>query len=251
VTSAELHRVLVATELLLGLATLLALFFVVAPYGRHLRRGFGPTMPARLGWVAMESPSVLLFLAVYLSGSRRTEAAPLALLALWQLHYLQRTLVHPFRMRSPAPMPLLVAGLGFSFNLMNAWINARWISELGAYPAGWLSGWRFLAGAALFLAGMAVNVGSDRALARLRAGGDGGYRIPRGGLFERISCPNYLGEIVEWSGWAIASWSTAGLAFALYTVANLAPRALAHHRWYRERFAEYPPERRALVPFLL
>ncbi len=35
------------------------------------------------------------------------------------------------------------------------------------------------------------------------------------------------------------------------TAATLVPRALAHHEWYRERFADYPPERRALVPFLL
>jgi len=62
---------------------------------------------------------------------------------------------------------------------------------------------------------------------------------------------DYLGEIVEWTGWAVATWSLAGLAFALYTAANLAPRALSHHAWYRARFPEYPPSRRALVPFLL
>ena len=42
-----------------------------------------------------------------------------------------------------------------------------------------------------------------------------------------------------------------GLAFALYTFANLAPRALSHHRWYRERFPEYPADRKAILPFLL
>jgi hypothetical protein len=44
------------------------------------------------------------------------------------------------------------------------------------------------------------------------------------------------------------SWSLAGAAFALWTLANLVPRAGAHHRWYRARFADYPPERRALLP---
>jgi hypothetical protein len=38
------------------------------------------------------------------------------------------------------------------------------------------------------------------------------------------------------------------LAFAFWATANLAPRAQSHHRWYRERFAEYSPERKALVP---
>ena len=65
-----------------------------------------------------------------------------------------------------------------------------------------------------------------------------------------MSCPNYLGEIVEWCGWALATWSLAGLAFALYTAATLRPRALNHHSWYRQRFPDYPPERRALVPYV-
>ena len=42
----------------------------------------------------------------------------------------------------------------------------------------------------------------------------------------------------------------AGLAFAVYTFANLAPRAIDHHTWYRQRFSDYPPERRALIPYL-
>jgi protein-S-isoprenylcysteine O-methyltransferase Ste14 len=92
---------------------------------------------------------------------------------------------------------------------------------------------------------------SDRALRALRAPGESGYAIPRGGAFEWVSCPNYLGELLEWFGWAIATWSIAGLAFALYTAANLGPRALAHHAWYRERFPGYPPRRRALIPFVL
>jgi hypothetical protein len=34
-------------------------------------------------------------------------------------------------------------------------------------------------------------------------------------------------------------------------LANLLPRALAHHRWYKQRFPEYPSERKAIFPFLL
>ncbi|HSM12793.1 MAG TPA: 3-oxo-5-alpha-steroid 4-dehydrogenase, partial [Thermoanaerobaculia bacterium] len=118
------------------------------------------------------------------------------------------------------------------------------------YPRSWLVDPRFLAGVALFAAGTWVNRRADATLRALAARGDGEYGIPRGGLFERISCPNYLGEIIVWSGWALATWSLPGLAFALWTVANLAPRARSHHRFYRERFPDYPPERRALVPFV-
>jgi hypothetical protein len=87
-------------------------------------------------------------------------------------------------------------------------------------------------------------------LIALRRPGETGYRVPRGWLFERVSCPNYFGEILEWFGYALASWSLAGLAFALFTAANIGPRAFAHHRWYHRTFPGYPPQRKALIPFV-
>ncbi|PON90144.1 3-oxo-5-alpha-steroid 4-dehydrogenase, C-terminal [Trema orientale] len=60
--------------------------------------------------------------------------------------------------------------------------------------------WRFFPGAAVFFAGMAVNVRSDRVLVQLKRAG-GGYRVPRGWWFELVSCPNYSGEWSVWSGW--------------------------------------------------
>ena len=71
---------------------------------------------------------------------------------------------------------------------------------------------------------------------------------PLTGLYRWVSCPNYLGEVVLWIGWAVATRSMAGLAFAVWTIANLAPRAWAHHRWYRQQFEDYPPERKAMLP---
>ncbi len=249
--SFALHRALVLVELALAVITFVSLRFVTAPYGRHARAGWGPALAARVGWLVMESPAPLLFLALFLLGPGRAGAAPLAFLALWESHYLYRSFVYPFTIRGDRRMPIAIALLAIAFNVLNAYVNAPWISAFGDYPASWLGDPRFLAGAALFLGGLALNVSSDRALRRLRAPGGSGYAIPRGGAFEWVSCPNYLGEILEWSGWALATWSLAGLAFALYTAANLAPRALAHHAWYRERFPDYPPRRRALVPFVV
>ena len=246
------HAWAVRAEFLLALVTMAALLFVPAPYGRYERRGWGPTVPARLGWVLMETPAVALFAAFFFSGRHRWEIVPLVLLGLWQLHYVHRTFVFPLRMRSSGRrMPVLVVLLAIAFNTLNAYVNARWIGSLGSYDVGWLEDPRFLAGAALFLAGWFGNLHADGVLRRLRKPGETGYAIPRGGLFRWVSTPNYLCEILEWTGWAIATWSTAGLAFAVYTAANLVPRALRHHAWYRERFAEYPSERKALIPFLL
>ncbi len=74
--------------------------------------------------------------------------------------------------------------------------------------------------------------------------------MPQGGLFRFVSSPNYFGEIVEWTGFAIVMGALPGFAFLAWTLANLVPRAVEHHRWYRATFADYPRARRALVPFL-
>ena len=80
----------------------------------------------------------------------------------------------------------------------------------------------------------------------------GRYKIPRGGMFEYVSGANFFGECLEWTGFALASWSMSGLAFAVFTWANIGPRALQHHRWYQTKFgAEYPRHRRALIPGVL
>ena len=102
----------------------------------------------------------------------------------------------------------------------------------------------------LFVVGFAINQHVRPGPATLRAPGERGYQIPHGGLYRFVSAPNYFGELVEWSGFALAAWSPAALVFVIWTVANLAPRAWANHRWYRRTFPDYPPERRALVPFL-
>ena len=63
--------------------------------------------------------------------------------------------------------------------------------------------------------------------------------------------PNYLGECIEWLGWAIMTWSFSGFVFALWTTFNLLPRALKHHSWYKEKFNDYPKERKAIIPKIL
>ncbi|MEZ4454616.1 MAG: DUF1295 domain-containing protein [Nannocystaceae bacterium] len=249
---AVFHHWLALAVIVSAIVTMIALIVVTAPYGRHRRGGWGPEMNTRAAWVVMESPSFFGFAAVFAVGAHAFEWAPLVLLGMWQAHYLQRTLVYPFLLRTGGrPTPVSVVALGFFFNCVNSYLNARTISHLDHYDASWLMDPRFLAGAALFAFGYAINRMSDRTLRGLRAPGETGYKIPRGGAFELVSCPNYFGELLEWIGWAIATWSLAGLSFAVFTAANLVPRALAHHRWYRQQFPDYPPGRRAILPFIL
>lgn len=251
-TEAEIHAYATWTEIALAALTFVSLFFITAPYGRHARKGWGPEIGQRAGWILMELPAVALWLAIYFAGANALEIAPLALMLLWQIHYVNRTFVFPFRIKATGKTtPISIVATAIAFNSLNAYVNARWVSEFGSYAASWLYDVRFVLGATLFFVGFAINQHADQVLMNLRKPGESGYKIPRGGLYRWISCPNYFGEILEWTGWAIATWSLAGLAFALYTIANLAPRALEHHKWYREKFSDYPPERRALLPYVV
>lgn len=251
---AALYPWLLAGMAAVAACAFIALFFVSAAYGRHAREGWGPTVRARLGWILMEAPSPLIFGALWWTGDpeRRFSAPSLAFLALWMLHYVHRAFIYPFRVRAGRPnMPLAIAALGATFNLFNAYLNARWLFTLGpAREPSWLLDPRFLVGLALFAAGYFINQQSDHILLNLRKPGETGYRVPHGGLYRFVSCPNYLGELIEWSGFALLTWSPGALLFVVWTAANLVPRARTHHAWYKERFPDYPPERRAILPGL-
>ncbi len=248
-TESIFFNTLIIAWLVLAAATFVVLFFVSAPYGRHTRGGWGPTLASRAAWAIMEAPSALVFAAFFLLGPYNRPPTAWAFLAMWEAHYIHRAFIYPWMLRERGrQMPLSVVGMAFFFNLVNGYINGRYLFGLsGGYGASWLFDPRFLAGLAVFVAGFVVNRWADRKLLKLRDGGTG-YSIPQGGLYRWVSSPNYLGEIVDWFGWALATWSLAGLTFALWTAANLAPRAYANHRWYRRSFPDYPAERRALLP---
>jgi hypothetical protein len=254
-TEEALYPWLLRAFLVVAVVTFPVLFFITAPYGRHAGESRLPTLDPRLGWLIMESPSALVPLLCWVLGEHRADPARLSLLLLWELHYVHRAFVFPFRLRAGARrMPISIPAAAFAFTLVNGYLNGRWLFTFappGQYGVAWLADPRFVLGAALFLAGYLINQHADKVLLDLRRPGETGYKIPRGGLYRLVSCPNYLGEIVEWSGFALASWSLPGLCFAIWTVANLLPRAVAHHRWYRETFPEYPAERRALIPYVL
>ena len=211
----------------------------------------GPRIAARWGWFGMELPALCVLPAAYLAASNRHAVGDL-LVAAWVVHYAHRTLVWPWIVqRYSRPMPVLTCAAAVVFNTINGLLNGWFLGHLADYPRDWLLDPRFLAGAAAFLIGAAVNVTSDYRVARLRREQQGRYVIPQGGAFRFLSSPNLSGEIMEWIGFALMAWSLPALAFALWTAANLVPRALWRHRWYRQTFPDYPPSRRAVIPGVL
>jgi 3-oxo-5-alpha-steroid 4-dehydrogenase 1 len=234
----------------IGSLVFIALFFIAAPYGRFLNRSWGRNISSRTGWIIMEAPASLLMGLCFLISARQPTLPDIVFFILWEVHYIHRAFVYPFQIRNGTkPMPLMVISMGFLFNGVNAYLNGRYVFTLsGGYPLTWLEDPRFITGVILFIIGYIINRQSDQILRNLRKPGESGYRIAYKGLYRWVSSPNYLGEIVIWLGWAIATWSPAGLAFAFWTSANLLPRARSNHRWYRNQFPDYPQKRKALIP---
>ena len=152
-------------------------------------------------------------------------------------------------------MPLSIILMGALFNTLNAFMQGGWIfyfSPTEMYGPGWLHGLPFILGTVIFFAGMAVNIHSDSIIRNLRQPGDTAHYLPKGGMFRYVTSANYLGEFVEWVGFAILTWAWAGAVFALWTFANLAPRAARIYDLYCREFPEEldTQKTKRMIPFI-
>ena len=225
---------------LLALAVFIALHFFEAGYGYLFNRRYGPPIPNKIGWVLMESPVFILMCVLWATSDRMGQAGPLTLFLLFQAHYFQRSFIFPLLIRGNSKMPLGIVLMGMVFNTLNALMQGGWIfwvSPDGYYDNWFSQPWIYIGGA-LFIAGMAINLHSDRIIRHLRQPGDTRHYIPRGGMFRYVSSANYFGELLEWVGFAVASWSWAGAVFAWWTFANLAPRAVSLRKRYEAEFGD-------------
>jgi protein-S-isoprenylcysteine O-methyltransferase Ste14 len=229
----------------------LLLFFISAPYGKFLRKGWGRTIKSKWAWLLMEAPSPFL-IAIFFALSEQKNIPQVIFVICWLSHYIHRTFIYPFRQSGrDKPYPFILVVMAFVFNCMNGLVNGYGVFMLRNYENSWLFSWQFIAGLVLFVAGFCINKTADEKLRKLRVDNPREYVVPQGWLFHFISSPHYMGEMIEWGGWALATWSLPGFAFFIFTVANLFPRAILSHRWYRKTFKDYPAKRKAVVPFII
>lgn len=206
----------------------------------------------RTGWILMETPVLIVILYCFLQGDKPLNVS-VVFVAAFVVHYTNRALIYPFRIRvAGKKMPVSMVLSSMAFYVINGYLLGYYFGSLREYPPEWLHDPRFLIGLALFAGGFAINIQSDNILIRLRQPGEAAYKIPQGGFFRFVSCPHYFGEIIEWTGFAIMSWSLPGLVYALWVGLPLVAQAVQAHRWYRDQFSDqYPPGRRAVIPGIL
>ncbi|XP_069469823.1 3-oxo-5-alpha-steroid 4-dehydrogenase 1 isoform X2 [Ambystoma mexicanum] len=237
----RLLELLSGLMVLMGIASYVALRWIQAPYGRYASAAFGFPVPARLAWFLQELPSLCIPIALLLYSSRTPPLPQLLLLGAFIAHYVQRTLVFPFLIRGGKPTPFVTFVLAFVFCVYNGYLQGRYLCTYADYSPDWATEPFFIIGMSVWLLGLVINIHSDHILRNLRK---------PGGLFEHVTGANFFGEIVEWAGFAVASWSTESAAFAIFTFLVLSSRAQQHHQWYLDKFEDYPKSRKMLIPFL-
>ncbi len=239
----------------LAFIVFICLHFISPGYGMFYTSKWGSTVGNRLGWILMEAPVLICLFLIWLASPRKYDFTLLVLLTPMLVHYFQRTCIFPFLIKGKNRMPIAILLMGLIFNIVNAYLIGGWlyfISPEGSYSTDWLTSPEFIAGALVFAAGMIINIQSDHIIRHLRKPGDRRHYIPYGGMFRFVSSANYLGEVTEWVGYAIMTWSMPGVIFALWTFANLGPRARSTYKRYANEFGEdfTKLNRKYIIPFI-
>lgn len=248
----DIFNLLLIAWVFIGFLAFLFLLYKPAPYGRHIERGWGIEISARKGWIFMESPVFFLMPLYFFLAGDLDNKVQIILTILICLHYLNRSFIWPIRSESlKKNIPLSVVFSAFFFNIFNAIFQGTSLFVFIQYPNNWIYSVPFICGFILFIVGFFINFKSDEIIIQLKKEKGEGYFIPKGFLYSRISCPNYLGEFIEWLGWALMTYSLAGFVFFLWTLFNLVPRAISNHKWNLENIDEYPKDRKAVLPYLI
>ena len=252
--------VLTGAFVLVGL-TIIGTMFFKTPYGRFGSDRYGLKVSPRLGWFLMELPATISFIFFFFMGKNALETVPLVFIFVWIIHYGNRGFLFPYLIRiapgNKQTFNLAVVLSGWLVTSVHGYLSASFITNYGThFVMEWLTDPRFIIGIIIYYSGFTLNIHSDYILRNLRPK-DGviqssvqRYKIPYGGAFRFVSNPHYLGELIAWGGFALCTWSLAGVFIFAISATNLIPRARDNHTWYLDKFEEYPKERKALVPFI-
>ena len=250
----QIYLLLIQVMPYLAIVVFIALFFVQAGYGIFHTKKWGWSIPNKIGWILMEAPAFIVLFYLWWTSSARFEIPELIFFLLFELHYFQRSFVFPLLMKGNSQMPISILAMGVLFNSINGFLLGESLFHLVSdtfYTAAWFGQPLSVAGLFLFFLGMAVNLHSDHVIRNLRPAGDTRHYLPQKGMYRFVTSGNYFGELVEWTGFALLTQSTAAWIFVIWTFANLAPRAYSIRKRYIQEFGtEAVGNRKSLIPFI-
>lgn len=249
----EYFDVLLIVMAAIAAIVFIALYFVEAGYGMLFDKKWGYPIPNKIAWICMEAPVFIVMLLLWGGSDRQFETVPLLFFLFFELHYFQRAFIFPLLLKGKSKMPAGIMAMGIVFNLLNGYIQGMWIFHLSSenrYSIEWLATPQFIIGTLLFFGGMLINWQSDYIVRHLRKPGDTNHYLPKGGMFNYVTSANYFGELVEWCGFAVLTWSASGALFAWWTFANLVPRANTIWHKYKKMFGAEVGNRKRIIPFI-
>lgn len=253
-TNYTFFKGVIITMTVLAVIVFVALHYFKAGYGYLRTSNWGPEINNKVGWVLMECPVFFAVLWGFVATKSYENVVVAIMTGLFLVHYFQRSFIFPLLMRGNSTIPVAIVVMGIVHNLANAYMQSGWLFIFGreGYTLEWLYSPQFILGTCIFIFGFVVNLQADYIVRHLRKPGDRKHYIPYGGMFKYVSSANYFGEITEWFGFAILTWSISGLVFFLFTFANLAPRAFSLYERYEQEFGEEFTNlgRKKIIPFL-
>ncbi|MBO5803809.1 MAG: DUF1295 domain-containing protein [Bacteroidales bacterium] len=248
----ESYRIALIVMAIIAVIVYIALQYFKAGYGYLRTANWGPSIPNRPAWVLMECPVFIVMVVLMVKYQANANIVTIAMATLFLIHYFQRSFIFPLLIKGKSKMPIAIILMGATFNVINGILIGLWLFKYSNYTTDWLKSPQFIIGTLIFIFGMAVNLQSDYIIRHLRKPGDTKHYIPKGGMFKYVSSANYFGEITEWLGFAILTWSLPGALFCIWTFANLAPRAGSLYKKYEEEFGEEftKLKRKRVIPFI-
>lgn len=251
------HYGLVILGFVLAVITCISQWFQPAPYGKHEREdpNWGPKVPQRLSHFTSDAlTGIIMFsLIFFLYSEKEADKGVInyVFFGLFLVHTIHRGIITPFTMRYRSPTVPLGITLGATApNILYQGLIANHIG-VAAYEESYTYDPRFILGILLYVVGYIINRWADLKLRALRSTkGCTGYYIPYGGLFELVVMPNYFGELIQWIGWTLATWSLSGVVWTLFCAATFVARSRHNLEWYRKEFQDFPRTRKALIPFI-
>lgn len=161
---------------------------------------------------------------------------------------------------SSAKMNIFHYAIGFIFYSSAVLLNLNYLLSTSGILSSEISVYSRFA-LVIFMFGQVLQFHSHKILANLRAKltkkdrntHSKTYLLPVGGLFNLVSCPNYLAECLIWTSLLILTdFEMNMFALVLWVYANQIIAALHYHSWYKMTFFKsYPSVRKAIIPFIL